>query len=75
MAESSPSGLAFEAGGLDSRAGSWFSASLDVFCEQCTFLRGILGVTFTPPGEITKEELDSPHLDQSGELGLDVKPL
>lgn len=74
MAESPPSGLAFETGGLDSRAGSWFSASLAMFYEQCIFLRGILGVTFTRL-EITKEELDSPRLRQSGELGLDVKPL
>ena len=44
MAETPPPGLAFEAGGLESRAGSCFSASLAMFYEQCIFHRFILGV-------------------------------
>jgi hypothetical protein len=74
MAETPPPGLAFEAGGLESRAGSCFSASLAMFYEQCIFHRFILGVAFSPL-EITEEELDCPQPGQSGELGLGVKPL
>lgn len=74
MAETPPPGLAFDAGGLESRAGSCFSASLAMFYERCIFHGIILGVTFSPL-EITEEVLDCPQPGQSGELGLDMKPL